>query len=86
LATATGHVVTLHCGGLDDFQFLVHRTPETVSLQSNVAITLMTLAPAFYGGTLKELNGYLAHDVDGNIFLVSGPHSGVTALHAMFHP
>jgi hypothetical protein len=35
---------------------------------------------------LKELNDYLARDEDGNIFLVSGPDSGATALTAMFHP
>jgi hypothetical protein len=85
-ATVTGHVVTLHCGGLDDFQFLVHATPETVSLRASAKVTLMTLAPAFYLGTLKELNNYLAQDEDGNIFRVTGPDSGATALTAMFHP
>jgi hypothetical protein len=85
-ATVSGHVVTLHCGGPDDFQFMVQTTPETVSLRINVKITLMTLAPAFYRGTLTELNDYLAHDEGGNVFLVAGPNSGATALHAMFHP
>jgi hypothetical protein len=86
LATVSGHVVTLHCGGPDDFQFLVQTAPESVSLRTNVRITLMTLAPAFYSGTLKELNNYLADDEDGNVFLVEGPNTGATALHAMFHP
>jgi hypothetical protein len=85
-STVSGHVVRLHCGGLDDFQFLVQATPETVSLAANARVTLMTLAPAFYLGTLKELNNYLAEDEDGNIFLVTGPDSGATALRAMFHP
>lgn len=85
-ATVTGHVVTLHCGGPDDFQFLVRATPETVSLRPHATITLMTLAPTFYRGTLAELNDYLARDTDGNIFLVTGPDSGASALHAMFHP
>ncbi len=85
-AKVTGHVVTLHCGGLDDFQFLVHATPETVSLRTNAKITLMTLAPTFYIGTLKKLNDYLAHDEDGNVFLIAGPNSGATSLTAMFHP
>jgi hypothetical protein len=82
----TGHVVTLHCGGPDDFQFLVHATPETVSLRDNATITLMTLAPAFYIGTLKTLNNYLAEDEDGNIFRIAGPDSEATAISAMFHP
>jgi hypothetical protein len=85
-ATVTGHVVTLHCGGPDDFQFLVHATPETVSLRSNAKIVLLTLAPTFYFGTLKMLNEYLAQDEDGNVFLVEGPNSGATSLIAMFHP
>jgi hypothetical protein len=85
-ATVSGHVVTLHCGGPDDFQFLVQTTPETVRLRTNARITLMTLAPAFYSGTLSELNNYLARDEDGNIFLVTGPNSGAAALRAMFHP
>lgn len=85
-AKVTGHVVTLHCGGFDDFQFLVHATTETVSLRTNAKVTLMTLAPAFYIGTLKELNDYLAHDNDGNVFRIAGPNSGATALTAMFHP
>lgn len=85
-ATVSGHVVALHCGGPDDFHFLVQATPETVSLRSHATITLMTLAPTFYRGTLSELNDYLARDEDGNVFLVTGPNSGATALHAMFHP
>lgn len=85
-ATVTGHVVTLHCGGLDDFQFQAHATPETVSLRMGAKIILLTLAPTFYVGTLKELNEYLAHDEDGNIFLVTGPTSAATALTAIFHP
>jgi hypothetical protein len=85
-ATVSGHVVTLHCGGPDDFQFLVSATPETVSLRTNASITLLTLKPDFYIATLKELNNYLAHDEDGNIFRVTGPESGATALTAMFHP
>jgi len=85
-ATVTGNVVKLHCGGPDDFQFLVHGTRETVSLRTNAKITLLTLEPAFYRATLKELNNYLASDEDGNIFRITGPDSGATALTAMFHP
>jgi hypothetical protein len=86
LATATGHVVKLHCGGPDDLQYLVQPTAERVSLRSHAKITLLTLEPTFYIGTLKELNDYLARDEDGDIFLVTGPDSGATALTAMFHP
>jgi hypothetical protein len=85
-ATVTGHVVTLHCGGPDDFQFLVQTTPETVSLENHAQITLLTLEPTFYVATLAMLNSYLARDEDGNVFLVEGPNSGATALRAMFHP
>jgi len=87
-AKVTGNVVTLHCGGPDDFQFYVRAVVETVSLGTNAKITLMTLAnsPAFYVGTLKDLNNYLAYDEDGNIFLVTGPNSEATALTAEFHP
>jgi hypothetical protein len=85
-SSATGHIVKLHCGGPDDLQYLVQPTAETISLHSHAKITLLTLEPTFYIGTLKELNDYLARDEDGNIFLVSGPDSGATALTAMFHP
>jgi hypothetical protein len=84
--TVSGRVVTLHCGGPDDFQFLVRGTPETVSLRTSATITLLTLAPDFYIATLRELNSYLANDEDGNIFRITGPNSGATALTAMFHP
>lgn len=71
-----GHEVALHCGGPDDFQFLVRTTPETVSLRTNATITLMTLAPAFYTGTLEELNNYLAHDDDAISFASRVPTQG----------
>ena len=87
-AKVTGHVVTVHCGGFDDLQFIVHATPVTVTLKSGARIVLMRLklSPAFYVGNLKELNEYLSHDVDGNLFVVKGPDSEATALTAVFHP
>ena len=87
-AKVTGHAVTVHCGGLDDFHFIVHSTPATVSLRKNARIVLMELkiSPKFYVGNLEQLNDYLSHDVDGNIFIVTGPDSGATTLIAVFHP
>lgn len=86
LASVEGSVVTLHCGGPDDFQFYAHPTQETVRLRPHATITLMTLEPTFYISTLRGLDQYLASDEDGNIFRVTGPNSGATALTAMFHP
>jgi hypothetical protein len=85
-AVVTGKVLTVHCGGPDDFQFIVHAKSENVSLRANVKVTLLTLEPTYYLATLKECSNYLAYDEDGNIFLVVGPNSRATALTAEFHP
>jgi hypothetical protein len=85
-ASVTGHVVTVHCGGFDDFQFIVHSTPATVSLQKGARIVLMTMSPSYYVANLEKLNEYLSTDFDGNVFAVTGPNSDATGLVAEFHP
>jgi hypothetical protein len=85
-ASVTGHVVTVHCGGPDDFQFIVHPTPVTVTLRKDAEIVLMNAEPSYYEGDVAELNTYLSVDFDGNIFAVGGPDSAATELLAQFHP
>ena len=84
-ATVSGHVVTLHCRDPDDFQFLVGPLQRPSSSTPTHDHT-DDAGTGFLRGSLSELNDYLARDEDGNIFLVTGPNSGATALHAMFHP
>jgi hypothetical protein len=88
MATVIGHAVTIVCGGLDDSHFIVHSTPVKVNLRKDAKIVLMELklSPKFYVGDLGDLNDYLSHDVDGNVFIVTGPDSGATGLFAVFHP
>lgn len=85
-ASVTGHVVTVSCGGFDDFHFVVHSTPITVLLRKDARFVLMTAAPSYYVGDLHQLNSYLSIDFDGNVFAVTGPDSNATALVAEFHP
>jgi hypothetical protein len=85
-ASVTGHVVTVHCGGPDDFQFIVHATPVTVTLRKDAEIVLMNAEPSYYVGDLEQLNDYLSVDFDGNIFAVGGSDSAATELLAQFHP
>jgi hypothetical protein len=85
-ASVIGHVVTVHCGGFDDFQFIVHATPVTVHLRKGARIVLMNAEPSYYVGTLEKLNDYLSVDFDGNVFVVTGPDSSATGLIAQFHP
>jgi hypothetical protein len=85
-ARVSGHVVTVHCGGFDDFQFIVHTASVTVSLRKGARIVLMTSSPSYYVGNLRELNDYLSTDFDGNVFVVTGPATNATGLIAEFHP
>jgi hypothetical protein len=85
-ASVTGHVVTIHCGGFDDFHFVEHATPLTVYLSKDARLVLMTAAPSYYSGNLEQLNEYLSVDFDGNVFAVTGPNSDATGLVAIFHP
>ena len=85
-ASVTGHRVTVSCGGFDDFHFVTHSTPVTVYLRPGAKIVLMTAAPSYYVGTLKQLNDYLAVDFDANVFAVTGADSAATGLFAQFHP
>jgi hypothetical protein len=87
-AMVVGHAVTIHCGGLDDFHFIVHSTPATANLRPDARIVLMKFdpSPQYYVGSLEQLNNYLSSDLDGNIFIVTGPDSGATSLDAAFHP
>jgi hypothetical protein len=86
MATVIGHTVTIVCGGFDDFHFNVHSTPVRVTLRRDAKIVLLTLSPSYFVGTFGELNNYLAHDDDGNVFIVAGPDSGASGLYAVFHP
>jgi hypothetical protein len=85
-ASVTGHVVTIHCGGFDDFHFVEHATPLTVSLSKDARFVLMNAAPSYYVGNLEQLNEYLSVDFDANVFAVTGPDSDATGLVAIFHP
>ena len=88
LTTLTGHKVSIVCGGLDDSHFVAHSTSVKVKLRRDAKIVLMALkmSPSFYEGNVGELNNYLSHDPDGNVFIVTGPDSGATGLYAVFHP
>jgi len=77
------------CGGPDDFHYDVASATVTVHAVPSAAVkVLATNSNGITDVPIAHvaLPSYLAGDKNGQIFMVTGPVSGLTSVEEMFHP
>jgi hypothetical protein len=80
--TVTGDMVTVHCGGPDDLQYIITNKPFTGHVLGSAKITVVTFANGvqFRPLPLAQFARWIRHDSAGKIFAVTGPFKAIRGL------
>jgi hypothetical protein len=86
--TVTGKMVTVHCGGPDDLQYVITGKPFAGHLLPSAKITVLsdTDGIGFPALAQAQLPRWITHDQFGGIYAVTGPFKAICDLNEEYHP